>query len=172
MSQAREPDTLALLSEPCHAERAKAPPRVRLVLVIGFSPLAAIAAKRSERILAKLFALIPAETGLIAASLFRSCPRSSSMRPGSSPIRAHRREIAERRSRIRTGERSPDVSRQFEHVGQGRHPRGRGGRLFLTHRSTFFLVGSGHERSREDRSGRDMIFGKYYHVEDGTSLYS
>ena len=78
--------------------------------LIGFSPLAVMAAMRSERILAKLLGLIPAVTGLIAFSLFRSCPRSRAIRPGSSPTKAQKRQMAERRSRILTGERSGDIS--------------------------------------------------------------
>ena len=78
--------------------------------MMGFRRLAEIAAKRSERILAKLFGLIPAATGLIAFSLERSCPRSRAIRPGASPIKVQKRAIAERRSRILTGERSGDAS--------------------------------------------------------------
>ena len=99
--------------------------KLRRVGLIGFSPLAVIAANRSERILAKLLGLISAAMGLIAFSRERSCARSRA-----NPARLLAGQGAKARDRAA---QIPDPDRRevggrllqgVENIGQGGTARG------------------------------------------------
>ena len=78
---------------------------------IDVTPLAFTAAMKSERILVKRLAVMPAATGLISASRVLISGRSSRRAAGSWPSSTATRFTAERRSRTRVGPRSELSSR-------------------------------------------------------------
>src|SRR6266481_8864023 len=145
----------------------------------GLKPLAFTAARKSERMLAKLFAVKPAAIGLTAASLDATAGRSSRMTDGSSRSNAATRLTADRRSRSRVGERSLRVSNAARTLGE-RDVWGSG----APRSSTSKPARSGHVRlafreagiwSREVSGGlgvTDEDIRVFYHKVDGTSVYT
>src|SRR4051812_41069089 len=132
-----------------------------LLALTGCTPQNLVAARKSERMFARRLVVMPAARGLIVLSRALIRGMSSRRAAGSSPTKVATQFTADRRSRRRVAESSPERSsaasmdpRVIASTGKALRER------LLMARVMDHSFREGPERSREDRGRLELTFGK------------